>query len=380
MMAANMPSSADWTAPLDALYSAVGEPDLWGAAMDALCEALNAHSALLFTPCAQMLDMPHHHSKEYRLETAKDYLANFVNEDVYNVSAVSRDMFKMGLIATGEDLVPMYQLQETRFFKDFLVKHNQGHLLTSVPFDQNNQHQLPTTILSFYRPLSQQPFSQSEVDIFYRLMPHVQRAWLLHDQAEKYKVLNNGLQGALNQLSHGVILVDEQEKMQFANQVAKRFLSALYLSELKSMHTAKLSLPKSILQVANMSASKLTCKKVMLDQGEQWFVVAAPLARLPHLGLDEVSNSTVIWLTKDETNAKNNVCLMADLFRLTFTEAKVLELLLGNHTPQVIADSLNIKISTVRSHLSNLLIKTGSKRQQDLIRLSTAFEFIDAIN
>lgn len=379
-----MQTNLAWTSPLDALYSAVGEPTLWNTALDALCETLQAGSALLFTPCPQLLDLPHHHSKNYSLETAKDYIAHFVADDVYTMAALSSGFMRCGGVITGEALVPMTQLKQTRFFNDFLIKHNQGHLLTSMPFSPNNQHQLLPVVLSFYRPIKQNAFTEDDVETLNKLMPHVQRAWLLHDQAVKYKSLNHTMEAALNQLSHGLLILGSAGEMQFANHIAKGFLSALYLYELKTKQDASVTLPKSIISVANMATTeKLICKRIALGQGDDWYVVAMPSSHIASLyDLNEQPNTlaTIIWLTKDGLDSKTNVDLIAELFKLTSAESKVLALLLKNQSPRQIADKLDNKIGTIRSHLGAILIKTNTKRQQDLIRLASAFEFIETLN
>jgi DNA-binding CsgD family transcriptional regulator len=56
-------------------------------------------------------------------------------------------------------------------------------------------------------------------------------------------------------------------------------------------------------------------------------------------------------------------------FGLSKAEARLLPLLFENKTPADIALALDIKISTVRSQLSAVFAKTGTTRQQELIRL-----------
>jgi DNA-binding CsgD family transcriptional regulator len=57
----------------------------------------------------------------------------------------------------------------------------------------------------------------------------------------------------------------------------------------------------------------------------------------------------------------------ATRYRLTPAEARVLTLLLSDLGPQQIADHLGVNIRTVRSQLSSLYTKTGTKNQRDLI-------------
>jgi len=114
-----------------------------------------------------------------------------------------------------------------------------------------------------------------------------------------------------------------------------------------------------------------------MGKNQQWFIVAAPLSKFPHLSADLTAESTIIWLIKDQNNDQNNIWLISELFKLTLTEAKVLELLLLNMSPTQIAEQLAIKISTIRTHLASLLTKTHSKRQQDLIHMAATFDFFN---
>lgn len=370
----------DWTEALDALYFAVGKPDLWNQALDSLCDVLQADTALLFTPCPQLLDFPYHYSKRYSIDTIHDYLQNFIIEDPYNASASSRDQFKMGIVCTGDDLVPMSYMQTTRFFKEFSLKHNQGHLLVGLLFGLDNPFELPAIVLSFYRPIHQPGFGQDEVVTLKKMLPHIQRAWLLHDELLKTKALNFYLQGALNHVSQGLIILNAERKMLFANATSKRFLSHMYLSELKTKKDELIALPKSILDIAKVaSGDKLTCRKVQLNQNEEWFIVAAPVKKIPYLNSHQNDQSIMLWLTQNNQVGKNSACLMEELFKLTASESSTLRLLLSSHSPQEIATTLDVRISTIRSHLASILAKTGAKRQQDLILMSSVFDFIHTI-
>lgn len=372
--------SLDWAYPLDSIYSAVGKPALWRDALDAICEVLQADTAILFTPCKQLLDLPHHYSKKYTVETIHDYLENFLLEDPYNASAACRGMFVMGNVLVGDDLIHHSHFRETRFFKEFCLKHQQGHLLASIPFGEDNPYQLPIMVLALYRPAHHEAFTQSNVETLHKILPHVQRAWLLHQQALQYQTLNHALELALNQLNHGVLVLNADGKMTFANALAKRLISALYLAEIKSTQH-HLSLPKKVLEIAQLSRTQeIVCRKISLNN-QSLIVVASPLKSLPQWQSQFCANqnesSVMIWIFNNHQQSNSSVDLMTHLFKLTLAESKVLELLLSNHTPRQIAESLQVKITTVRTHLAALLFKTETERQQDLIKLAAVFTSVD---
>jgi DNA-binding CsgD family transcriptional regulator len=60
---------------------------------------------------------------------------------------------------------------------------------------------------------------------------------------------------------------------------------------------------------------------------------------------------------------------VSQAFSLSPAESRLLPLLLKGQTPADIAESLGLKLPTVRSQLSAIFAKTGTARQQELIRL-----------
>jgi DNA-binding CsgD family transcriptional regulator len=59
------------------------------------------------------------------------------------------------------------------------------------------------------------------------------------------------------------------------------------------------------------------------------------------------------------------------LFGLTATEAKVAAAITEGQSPENIAHHMEIGIGTVRSHLRQVLVKTGTHRQNELAALIT---------
>ena len=61
--------------------------------------------------------------------------------------------------------------------------------------------------------------------------------------------------------------------------------------------------------------------------------------------------------------------LARQAWRLSPAETALLRALLRGQTPQDFADARRVRIRTVRTQLSALLLKTGAARQQDLVAL-----------
>ncbi|HQX60021.1 MAG TPA: helix-turn-helix transcriptional regulator [Burkholderiaceae bacterium] len=65
--------------------------------------------------------------------------------------------------------------------------------------------------------------------------------------------------------------------------------------------------------------------------------------------------------------------VIQELFGLTPAEADVGMLLSAGHSVERIAKQRHVALSTVRSQLRMLLMKTGSERQSDLVRRLLSF-------
>ena len=60
---------------------------------------------------------------------------------------------------------------------------------------------------------------------------------------------------------------------------------------------------------------------------------------------------------------------MRHLYALTPTESRLADLLLGGLEVRDIAHRLTITLGTARFHLKRVLVKTGTRRQTELMRL-----------
>ena len=67
--------------------------------------------------------------------------------------------------------------------------------------------------------------------------------------------------------------------------------------------------------------------------------------------------------------SSTNQLLARQAWRLSPAETALLRALLRGQTPQDFADARRVRIRTVRTQLSALLLKTGAARQQDLVAL-----------
>ena len=97
-------------------------------------------------------------------------------------------------------------------------------------------------------------------------------------------------------------------------------------------------------------------------------LVAVPLS--PRAALPQAHHPTVVLQVTDPlARTAPNRALLAEAFELTPAEVDLATDLLGGLSVREIAASSGRSIATVRTHLANVLAKTGTARQSELARL-----------
>ena len=95
-----------------------------------------------------------------------------------------------------------------------------------------------------------------------------------------------------------------------------------------------------------------------------WRISLGPIARAV-----AQPDAAVVMLIDPPAEPHGTLAALQRLFGFTAAEARVFALLLDDCRPREIAEQLRLSITTVRSHLTALFAKTGTRRQSELVAL-----------
>lgn len=123
------------------------------------------------------------------------------------------------------------------------------------------------------------------------------------------------------------------------------------------------------IQAATAGIDKVT--GVILNGKEQLLSVLV-CSLIPSRVTDSTLPHVALFLSPPSGAKKVSEVLLTDLFDLTPTEARVAAILTRGARPQEAADELGVSQTTIAFHIRNLLQKTGTNRQTDLIALILA--------
>jgi DNA-binding CsgD family transcriptional regulator/PAS domain-containing protein len=344
-------------------YEAVGDPSRWDGLLGCWADALEADSGLLFSPGDQFNSQPMH-GHRYDFDTAKSYGEYYHQHDVWTHAGRQQGFFEPGRVGCGEMLAPQDSLRKSLFYNDFLRHMEQEWLLCTVLSAAGNTLQVPDTVLSFYRRPGRRAFGRDAVAALQRAVPHLQRCLALHHELLRARSDRSLFESGLDQIGIGMLLLGNDGRVQFANRRAE-----LMLRSGTGQTPALLPALQQLDRLARQG--QYQGRRLAGGQGSL-YAMATPNHRSVAKALRGHGDGAVIWLI-DTQRGGGSLALAASLFGLTPAEQRVLSLLLEDQAPKQIASTLGIGVSTVRTQLSSLLQKTGTRRQQDLMRLMAAF-------
>jgi DNA-binding CsgD family transcriptional regulator len=372
-LAAGQPSWSSGRATRDhliyALYEAVGDDEGWNNALRVFASHFDANISMLVVAGKGQRDKSFYAAFNISEESARAYSDYWWEHDVMLQAVVQKGYFQRGMVARSSDFLDPDELRASAYYQEFMRHMPAEHFLGCILSDGSDASPAPPMHFSLFRPPGSADFDECDVTALAELYPHLHRAFELHWQRrtaeEQLKVFHQSLDG----LDFGVVFVDPMLQLHHANTAAKKMMAhpdwAPMLSGLHERIMAKGKLEELLQSCALGHGGSIS-----LGEGnKRVFVMAMPLAAPTSTPAGETRTSTMLMLIDPQQRPDAALDFVVRAFGLSKAEARLLPLLFENKTPADIALALDIKISTVRSQLSAVFAKTGTTRQQELIRL-----------
>jgi DNA-binding CsgD family transcriptional regulator len=231
--------------------------------------------------------------------------------------------------------------------------------------------------IGLHRPHGARAFDPDDQRKLAMLLPHLSRALLLRNRLAGLTRDNKIVLAALENLSVGMMAVDAQSTLLFANPMAERLLrGGLGLTCcrgcLGATDPVKNGELRRLIQSAALAAlGRPTAPGGVLalprPKGRPLSVLVCPM---PPDGLPlgpSTPAALLIFADPDSSPSTSTQALM-ELYALTPAEARLLVALIDGERLDHYADRHRISINTVRTQSKQIFAKTGHGRQADLIR------------
>lgn len=371
---------------VDMVYQGATDPSRWPAILPGIVEWLGARKNLFFTP----LHLPAQGGFVFSHNLPESFIdlwrTRYQNGDVWAKGAIEKGLFVEGNVALGHELCPRDELLASDWYKEFLSREDLVHLLAGAVIGVNSRFTLPVSC-AFYRGLHDPEFGEAERRKFTLLLPHLSRSVgvMTRLKGAEFKVAAS--LAALDRLSAGVLLLDRNGAVTFANRSATIMLdqekglrlhsradkpSLAFLKvddpELREALAAAIrsAIDPDILTTAHFGRHLAIQGKL---EGSPYVMQFSSLPVQNEFGHGEHRPRAIVFLTDTAEPIRFNADLLRQTYGLTSAEIRVTELVSAGRSVEEVAQRLGISANTLKSHLRQIYAKTNVDSRARLVKL-----------
>ncbi|MET4017422.1 LuxR C-terminal-related transcriptional regulator [Bradyrhizobium sp. S3.2.12] len=215
------------------------------------------------------------------------------------------------------------------------------------------------------------------------LTPHMQRAMLVRQKLQQQNALETTSVRTLDALRTAVLLLDADGHITHANASAREILDEadvlrsvhgrLVTSDLNADRMLRQALAGTALGDRSMTSASISLH-LTARNGSHYVGNLLPLTagRRQMFGAGYEA-CAVLFVSKAALETIVAPDLIRKLFKLTPAELRVFLAIVEIGGVPDVARSMGIAETTIKTHLTRIFTKTGTKRQADLVRLVAAF-------
>lgn len=236
----------------------------------------------------------------------------------------------------------------------------------------------PAAVIALFKRSGQRPWRPEDCELGDLLVPHLARAYALHQRLSE----TSALAEALDRLPTGVMLLDARGQVMVRNRSADRILELedgllLDAGVPRAMRAADNAMLQQMIRTAldAKSAGSLLEGNVMAvtrPSGRRAFplMLTSLLSAGPEHTLHDATAVLYVSDVEDQTLQRSEP--LRKLYGLTQAEVELVELLCDGWSLEESAGHRGVTMNTARSQLKQIFFKTGTSRQSELVRLVLA--------
>jgi DNA-binding CsgD family transcriptional regulator len=271
----------------------------------------------------------------------------------------------------GTDAISREELSKTQYYADFLLPTGTVHGCGVMLSNTANR----VACLTVFRPEQAEPFDRPERALLEKTAPHLLRAF---DLATRFKGLRHELsaiQGCLDGLSQGLILLGADQRILSMNAAAENILrQGTPLRALQGRVTAASAsdadaLQRSLSQACGKMRRGSNLALGHPEDGGVLRIMVVPLDEASGLARWAAEGRACVIVKRGDEAAKVPHALLRQAFRLTERESMLAAHLAEGGDLHSFAARHRLSINTVRPYLRSVFDKTGTHRQAELVRL-----------
>jgi len=276
-------------------------------------------------------------------------------------------------VVLGQELIEPGALLRTEW-SDYLRATRTLHVIGAQFPIQNDL----IGLLGVHRSPRERPFDESDRSRMKILLPHLQRAMRMREKIRETQREASVARELLEDLSIGIVIVDAECRVVYSNELAEKLLRVgqglrVEMGRLKAGSAdCEAALEQAVRTATSTGHGRNRCAGATLvvrRRGTLSFpVMVAPLPP-ESIRFGSVHPACALIFSDPDDRPNCSADVFSRRYGLTEAQSRLLGALVRGHDLAGYADIAQIGIGTARTHLKEILAKTGQHRQADLIRM-----------
>jgi DNA-binding CsgD family transcriptional regulator len=355
------------------IYDAAVMPELWPVFLEQLSDVLQSSGTVLYLVDFFSRNVTCQCDEISFIQSVRIPPESVLSFDNYyskvNAWYENSSDLPEGKFITTDNLLSARELVKTEWYNDWLKPLNYFHGMIGHILKQDAL----TVRLSIFRS-KQQPFSAEETALFARLVPHLRRSCMIHKSFSEIKRIHTTNVDLFNRLPIGLVLLDKSGQTVFANHMAEtltRNSDGLYLNTAGRCLTSNASETRALNQLISNAAglgqgNAMSLRRSNSERPLSVIAVSLQNQPLPFFGSESV---VALFICDPDIPLELDESLLTQCYDLSPSEAKLATALLRGQTPTDYAQMRGVSNNTVKTQLKQVLAKTGTHRQSELIQM-----------
>lgn len=343
------------------LYQCPSEPSRWQFALDNLCGALGVRSAVV----QRFRRSPTHLQQLWTVRDSfsnaharmHDHYVNNAENPRYDIRLINPQMHNR--IMRDKDRFPSLNTAEIEGFRHRLGEAKLGDSIGAIHKISDNE---VIAIIVHRDANDSRRLAVKEEQLLLNLLPHIAQASELSWQFSQSNARLAQMQSIADQLRVGIIQLDGDQRIEWANSSALDFL----------VRSPNLMIVEDVMRGTSPQDRRKLAAILSPDADSGNGVVIfgnghaeeLQLMRLPSAGRDD---KMTLIVTAPRRVPIAPIETIANILQITLAEARVSEAVLSGSTVKAYAESRGLSEGSVRNQLKQVFAKTGFARQSDLV-------------
>jgi len=358
------------------IYDAALDPSLWNGVVGKAARFVGGSAAAIFSKSPTALNGHIYFEFGTDPHYRQLYFDKYIKLDPSTSGHYFADVEQPVAVA---DLMPYQEFLETRFYKEWARPQGLVDFVSAVL----DKSVTSAALFGVFRCETEGIVDDETRRRMRLIVPHIRRALLVGRLVDLKAADVASLADTLDGLSAGMCLVDAGGRILHANTAchvildARNFLSTIGGRLVASDAKIDQAL-RELFAVAGDGDAAIGTRGIALplraQDGSHYVAHVLPLTSgARRLAGIAYSATAALFICKVAAEIRSAPEIIARAFKLTPTELRVLLAIVDVGGVPETAAALGVAESTVKTHLGNLFVKIGVRRQADLVKIVAGF-------